>query len=257
MAVESSVSDKSYFQRFCDYMKRDTKGVEIATYTLSGVLLVVAYNKVRPITRFSKPSDIPKHFIREQIPQYGRVQKIEPSLQSGPLLMVKHRPPLNLIFWSDKTIPVKVAGIDVNANGYSWLQSVVVNRQITFIPVKGETSGNYAECCVHFYDRSKQGKTSRRVDVGQALLSLGFAKMSVPVPKRHPVAASKDPFESHIQSYFKSLARSENVAKDRRVGLWQQSLPPRMWPVKVWHNVLDGLVMRFRPQSHRLPELVR
>lgn len=135
--------------------------------------------------------------------------------------MVEHRPPLNLLFWSAKTLPVKVAGIDVNANGYSWLQSVVVNRQITFIPVRDKTTGDYAECCVYFYDRSNQGKSTRRVDVGQALLTLGFAKMSVSVPKRQP-AASKDPFEKHIQAYFRSLVRSENVARDRRVGLWQQ-----------------------------------
>lgn len=254
-----STEDKSYFQRFCDYMRRDTKGVEIATYTISGVLFVVAYNKIRPITRFAKASDIPRHFIREQIPQYGRVRKIEPSIQTGPLLIVRHQPPLNIFFWSSKTLPVKVAGIDVNANGYSWLQSVVVDRQITFLPVAGVGSGeqqDHAECRVFFHDRSKDGKSVRRVDVGEALLSLGFARMSVPVPVKAKVA-SKDPFERAVQGYLRALARSESEAKDRRVGLWQQSLPPKLWPAKLWQSTWDGLLLKISPPSRRLPELVR
>lgn len=255
----SAAEDKSYFQRFCDYMRRDTKGVEIATYTISGVLFVVAYNKIRPITRFAKASDIPRHFIREQIPQYGRVRKIEPSIQTGPLLIVRHQPPLNIFFWSSKTLPVKVAGIDVNANGYSWLQSVVVNRQITFLPVAaGGESGqqDHAECRVFFYDRFKDGKSVRRVDVGEALLSLGFARMSVPVPVKAKVA-SKDPFERAVQGYLRALARSEREAKDRRVGLWQHSLPPKLWPAKVWQSTWDSLLLKISPPSRRLPELVR
>lgn len=255
----SAAEDKSYFQRFCDYMRRDTKGVEIATYTISGVLFVVAYNKIRPISRFAKASDIPRHFIREQIPQYGRVRKIEPSIQTGPLLIVRHQPPLNIFFWSSKTLPVKVAGIDVNANGYSWLQSVVVNRQITFLPVAaGGESGqqDHAECRVFFYDPSKDGKSVRRVDVGEALLSLGFARMSVPVPVKAKVA-SKDPFERAVQGYLRALARSEREAKDRRVGLWQQSLPPKLWPAKVWQSTWDSLLLKISPPSRRLPELVR
>lgn len=259
MAEATKTEDKSYFQRFCDYMRRDTKGVEIATYTISGVLFVVAYNKIRPITRFAKASDIPRHFIREQIPQYGRVHKIEPSIQFGPLLIVRHQPPLNIFFWSSKTLPVKVAGIDVNANGYSWLQSVVVDRQITFLPVGGGESGqqqDHAECRVFFYDRSKDGKSVRRVDVGEALLSLGFARMSVPVPVKAKVA-SKDPFERAVQGYLRALARSEREAKDRRVGLWQQSLPPKLWPAKLWQSTWDGLLLKISPPSRRLPELVR
>lgn len=249
--------DKSYFQRFCDYMRRDTKGVEIATYTISGVLFVVAYNKIRPITRFAKASDIPRHFIREQIPQYGRVRKIEPSIQAGPLLVVRHQPPLNLFFWSSKTLPVKVAGIDVNANGYSWLQSVVVDRPITFLPVGGESGQDHAECRVIFYDQSKDGKSVRRVDVGETLLSLGFAQMSAPVPMKATKPVSKDPFERAVQGYFRALARSESEAKDRRVGLWQQRLPPKLWPAKLWQSTWDGLLLKVSPASRQLPELVR
>lgn len=31
MAGAAAVEDKSYFQRFCDYMRRDTKGVEVCS----------------------------------------------------------------------------------------------------------------------------------------------------------------------------------------------------------------------------------
>lgn len=247
--------DKSYFQRFCDYMQRDTKGVEITTYTISGILLAVAYNKIRPITRFGKPTDIPKHFIREQLPQRGQVRKIEPSIQSGPLLIVKHKPPLNIFFWSGKTLPVKVAGIDVNANGYSWLQSIVVNRKVTFVPMKYDASKNYAECSVYFDDRSTDGKYIRRVDVAQALLSLGFAKVNVAVPLKQ--ITTKDQYEKQMQAYYKLLSRSESLARDRRVGVWQQVLPPKHLLAKMWQNQWDKVVLRLSPQSHRLPPLVR
>lgn len=236
-------------------MSHDTKGVEIATYTVSGILFVVAYNKIRPITRFGKASDIPKHFIREQIPQYGRVAKIEPSIQSGPLLIVKHRPPLNIFFWSNKTLPIKVAGVDVNANGYSWLQTVVLNRQVTFVPVKDDTGKDYAECCVYFNELSSDKKWLRKVDLGQALLQLGFAKLSAPVPRVKLV--SKDPYEQRVHAYFKKLAHSESQAKDRRVGLWQHTLPPKVLPARLWQSMWDSLVQRLSPKSHSVPELVR
>ncbi|XP_055613553.1 uncharacterized protein LOC129760000 [Uranotaenia lowii] len=250
--------DKGYFRQFCEYMKRDTKGVEIAAYTLSGVLFVIAYKKIRPITRFGKPSDIPRHFIREQLPQYGRVQKIEPSIQSGPLLLIKHRPPLNLTPWSSKTLPVKVAGVEINANGYSWLQSVVTDRSITFIPVKEtDASGtDYAECRVYFYDRSSDGKSSRKVDVGHALVSLGFAKLNVTVVPKEKIP-KHDVLKRQTQHYLQTLAKTESIAKDRRVGVWQQSLPPKIWPALVWQSAVDSLVRRVTPASHQLPELVR
>lgn len=60
------------------------------------------------ITKFGKASDIPKRFIREKIIQQGTVKAIEPNLVSGPILRVDHKPPINLFFASDRTVPVKV-----------------------------------------------------------------------------------------------------------------------------------------------------
>lgn len=71
------------------------------------MIFAYAYIRKRPITKFGKPSDIPKMFIREKIEQNGIVSRIEPSAE-GPLLLVNHKPPVNLLFASKKTLPVKV-----------------------------------------------------------------------------------------------------------------------------------------------------
>ncbi|XP_049536168.1 uncharacterized protein LOC125951393 [Anopheles darlingi] len=234
----------SWFQRFSEFMRKDTKGVEIISYSLSGILFVVAYRKIRPFTRFGKASDIPQHFVRHQIRQYGRVDKIEPSLQHGPLLIVRHRPPANILFWSRKTIPIKVNGIDVNANGYSWLESVVSGNEISFIPMVASSANQHAEC------RVLLTQPNRTIDVGDALLSLGFAKLTVSVPKT--IRNRKDAYEAQLHQYYRSLAQSERYAKDRRNGLWQYTLPPRIWPLSLWPAVWDKVVY-----SKRLPVLVR
>lgn len=71
------------------------------------MLLAYAFYRKRPITKFSHPSQIPKFFIKEKLMQPGTVSKIEPTL-SGPLLHVNHKPPVNLFFFSKKTLPIKV-----------------------------------------------------------------------------------------------------------------------------------------------------
>uniref|UniRef100_A0A182PHX5 TNase-like domain-containing protein n=1 Tax=Anopheles epiroticus TaxID=199890 RepID=A0A182PHX5_9DIPT len=216
----------------------------IVSYTVSGILLIVAYRKIRPITIFGKPSDVPHHFIREQIKQYGRVTKIEPSQQYGPLLVVQHRPPAKIMFWSNKTISIKIDGIDVNANGYSWLQSVVADKNICFIPMKHPTSPAHIECRVCLKDSQKH------IDVGEALLSLGFAKLSVPVPKT--IRNRKDVYAVAVYQYYRTLAKAERYAKDRRNGLWQSLLAPRLWPLSLWPTLLDRVT-----NPSRLPALVK
>ncbi|XP_058115800.1 uncharacterized protein LOC131287744 [Anopheles ziemanni] len=234
----------SWFQQYTDFMHDDTKGVEIVSYTVSGILFIAAYKKIRPFTRFGQASDIPKHFIREQIPQYGKVTKIEPSLQHGPLLVVRHKPPANIFFWSKKAIPIKVNGIDINANGYSWLQSVVAGKDICFVPMLTSSNHAHAECRV-FLNESK-----KNINVGEALLSLGFAKLTVAVPA--PLKNRKDVHGVHLYQYYRCLAQAERFAKDRRNGLWQQALPPRMWPLPLWTQMWDRLL-----NANRLPALVR
>lgn len=199
---------------------------------------------VLQVTIFGKPSDIPHHFVRDQVKQYGRVTKIEPSQLYGPLLVVQHHPPAKVFFWSSKTIPIKIDGIAINANGYSWLQSVVTGKEICFIPMKEPSSAAQIECRVCINDSKKQ------IDVGEALLSLGFAKLSVPVPKS--VQNRKDVHAVALYQYYRTLAKAERYAKDRRNGLWQSSLGPRVWPLSLWPVLWDRVT-----NPNRVPALVR
>lgn len=246
MAAEPIKSDSgtSWWNQFSTFMRKDTKGVEIVSYSIAGVLFLVAYRKIRPFTIFGKSSDIPEHFIREQIKQFGRVTKIEPSQQYGPLLVVQHQPPAKILFWSNKTIPIKIDGVDINANGYSWLQSVVAGKNICFIPTKQPHSQVHAECRVYMAEPKKH------IDIGEALLSLGFAKLTVTVPK--PVRNRKDAHAVALYQYYRTLDKAERYAKDRRNGLWQYALPPRSWPLSLWPVLWDRIT-----SANRLPALVR
>ncbi|XP_053674058.1 uncharacterized protein LOC128724354 [Anopheles nili] len=245
MVVErGSIAQMTWWDEFSNFMRKDTKGVEIVSYSVSGILLLVAYRKIRPITIFGRASDIPSHFIRDQIKQYGWVNKIEPSQQYGPLLVVQHRPPAKILFWSKKTIPIKINGIDINANGYSWLQSIVAGKEICFVPMVANAHHDHAECRV-FLTGSKSN-----IDIGEALLSLGFAKLTIAVPK--PIRNRTDAHGAQLYHYYRLLAKAERYAKDRRNGLWQSSLPPRMWPLSLWPLMWDRVV-----KSNRLPTLVR
>lgn len=64
------------------------------------------------ITKFGKPYDIPKHFITNRIVQNGTVRSVEPNQVAGAILRVDHKPPVNLLFASKKTLPVKVNAKD-------------------------------------------------------------------------------------------------------------------------------------------------
>jgi len=79
-----TTSLKLRYQNFCEFMENNTRGVEIGIYSVSGLLFAVSYYKIRPITKFGKPSDIPRRFIAEKVIQNGTVQSIEPNQKAGP-----------------------------------------------------------------------------------------------------------------------------------------------------------------------------
>lgn len=60
------------------------------------------------ITKFGSARDIPKHFITKKVVQNGVIKSIEPNQAAGAILRVDHKPPINLLFASKKTLPVKV-----------------------------------------------------------------------------------------------------------------------------------------------------
>ncbi|KAJ6637313.1 Protein C3orf33 like [Pseudolycoriella hygida] len=230
----------SWYEQFSDYMERDTKGVEIGIYTVSGVLFAVACYKIRPITKFSKPSDIPNRFIKDQVLQYGNVSSIESAI-TGPLLKINHRPPLNIFFSSKKRLPVKIAGVQINSNGYSWLQTVTVNREVTFLPLSKEN--NHVECQVFLHNSSPQKPI---LDLAECLTILGFANVN------NNLGENKN-----LQKYYDNLIKLQNRAKKTRTGLWAEKIPPPVWPINSIQKYVSKVILSILPQNKRLPELVR
>lgn len=96
----------------------------------------------------------------------------------------------------------------MNANGYSWLQTIVAEKQVQFLPLSNK--GDYAaECKVVLLQHNK-----KPLDISKALLSLGFAQ-SVPVSREISTVHDKT-----LQKYFKQLLSEEKKAKSKRAGLW-------------------------------------
>ncbi|XP_059618231.1 uncharacterized protein LOC132262814 [Phlebotomus argentipes] len=249
MAVRSQ--EKSLFTQFCEYMDRETRGVEIGVYTISGVLLAVACHRMRPITKFRHPAQIPQHFMRNKLKQFGRVESVEPSQTAGPLLRINHKPPINIFFGNRDTLPVKLAGVTVNHNGLSWLQGVAVDHKVEFIPLF--THAEAAECVVFVLPSEQEKrlkKNPRSLDVAEALLSLGFAQ-TTGVPAQVPLKDKK------MRDYYKLLTYVEKKAKNGRQGVWSTKIPPPIWPLRLLRDSFDKLLLSVLPQSRRLPQLVR
>ncbi|XP_055902835.1 uncharacterized protein LOC129939008 [Eupeodes corollae] len=244
MAAIATKLSNSY-DSFCDYIQKDTRGAEITIYAASGLLFAYAYYKKRPITKFGKGTDIPRSFVRNKITQYGEIDSIDPSSKSGPLLLVNHKAPMGFLVPRAKRLPVKLPGVAVNANGYSWLQTVAVGRRIEFIPLSRDGDDNSAVCRVLLVcPENKQGL----IDASEALLSLGFGK-TVDLPE-----TIKD---AEWRKYYKQLVKVEQNAKKQRAGLWAASLPPQSWPLKITKEKLHSFILSLLPADRRLPELVR
>ncbi|GAB0088797.1 hypothetical protein DMENIID0001_032610 [Sergentomyia squamirostris] len=245
------MGEKSWYNKFCDYMDRETKGVEIGVYTISGIVLAVACHRMRPITKFRHPSQIPGHFIRNKVKQYGRVESIEPSQTAGPLLRINHKPPINIFFGIKETLPVKISGVSVNHNGLAWLQGVAVDRKVEFIPLA--KNADVAECAV-FVLPSEQEKRLKKnpkpLDVAEALLSLGFAQ-TAGIPTHLPMKDVK------LRDYYILLKYTEKKARRRREGIWAGKIPPPIWPFRFLRESFDRLTVSLLPQNRRLPQLVR
>lgn len=148
------------------------------------------------------------------------------------------------MIFSKKTVPVKLAGVDINSNGYSWLQSVTINKKIRFIPIT--INHDNIECQVLMLSAFPKKPD---LDLGDALISLGFAK-ATPLPR----ALTNDKILTH---YYKCLNSTENRAKRKRVGLWLTSLPPPSWPMRLLRNAVGNAITAITPPGKRLPQLVR
>lgn len=122
--------------------------------------------------------------------------------------MVNHKPPLHFLIPSWKLLPVKLPGISITANGYSWLQTVAVGKKVEFLPISNKSNDKTAECFVQIV--CPENKMAL-VDISEALLKLGFAKVDQ-IP-----ATVKD---VEFQKYLKKMQKYEQKAKSERLGLW-------------------------------------
>lgn len=58
--------------------------------------------------------------------------------------MVDHKPLISLLRSNNATLPVKVFGVKLSGHGISWLQAIVADHEIKFIPITKKK--NYVEC---------------------------------------------------------------------------------------------------------------
>ncbi|KAK2580211.1 hypothetical protein KPH14_012471 [Odynerus spinipes] len=113
------------YQKLTTFMEQNTRAVEFVCYGITGIGLLVAVYRVRPFSKFKKPSDIPPHFLKHTELK-GVVKRIDPSYST--LLMVDHKPLIPFPRFSRKKyLPIKLSGINVTNQGISWLQTECIN----------------------------------------------------------------------------------------------------------------------------------
>ncbi|CAH2007258.1 unnamed protein product [Acanthoscelides obtectus] len=231
------------FHSFSSAMERNSRGVEIGCYSVALIGLTVALRKVRPFSKFRKASDIPNHFIREKRELIGYVNRIEPD---GALLMVQHKPLINLPFIRASHLPVKISGVRVSGLGLSWLQTVVAGKEIKFIPIVKER--DFVQCQV-FLEKQTKEKKPHVLNVGESLLKIGFAVTE------HPTKPlSEDP--SYL-TYYHRLQSAENYALRQKMGLRYYIAPTRELIFKLysWLNILiDRLIKQITKTLPKVPK---
>ncbi|KZC11289.1 Uncharacterized protein C3orf33, partial [Dufourea novaeangliae] len=191
----------------------------ILSYGIASISLVVALYRIRPFSKFRNPTSIPSHFLHKKLPLQGTVMRIEPNY--GALLMVNHKPMIPLPRLNNsKYLPVKIAGVNVTANGISWLQTIVNGKSITFIPLM--STKEYLSCIV-----TASQENQEQIKIGQELVKLGFATVTKDSLKL------KDPEVLHYQ---KRLLKAQRWAECKRNGYWHFAKRPTL-PWKIQQNL--------------------
>lgn len=135
-----------------------------------------------------------------------------------------------------------MAGVQIDGNGYSWLQILATNKTVHFVPLNNE--GN--ECVAKVYLTEPGKKT---IDVGRALVGLGFAKAS-------PLAGNIGPaVKQSFENYERQLKLSELKAKSLRKGQW--SSLPESWIRWFTRTTIEKIIFNMKPMEKKLPSLVR
>lgn len=229
------------YQFLCNYLERDTVGSELAIYGTSALMLAVAYAKRKPaylVRQFKQPSHIPERLISERVMHTGRIAGVQQRDQDT-LLLIQHRPLIPLFTSRKRLLPVKLPGVRVDANGYSWLQQCLVGREATFLPLKSGRDGqDYVVCqlcLVH------PPKGDRLVDVSETLLKLRFARFV-----QDAAAAVK-----RNGKYYQHLRKVERTTAEKEAWLSWAATYPYIW--RRYHELKQRLLRK----EMLLPELVR
>ncbi|XP_047369514.1 protein C3orf33 [Vespa velutina] len=206
------------FQKFTIFMEQNNRAVVFISYGITGISLLFALYKIRPFAKFKKPSDVPRHFLRNTELQ-GRVARIDPSY--GTLLLVDHKPLIPFPrFGRDKYLPIKLAGINTTNHGISWLQIVISGKNITFLPLVKKK--DYVNCIVTFSE-----KNQKSINIAEELVKLGFGS----------ICNDKDYLLNNESTliYYKSLVKAEKFAQFKRNGYWHLVKKPTfLWKVKLF-----------------------
>jgi len=216
--VKDAVAEgKSFIDRCVSFMEKDTRGIQIVTYGVTSVGLLVALYRIRPFAKFTKPSDVPTRFVKMRVPLQGTAVRIEP--RHGALIMVDHKPLVDLPrFGAAKQLSVKVAGVDVTNHGISWLQTVVGGKQIEFIPIARKT--DYLDCTINVKDTEET-----TLSIGEELVRLGFGTIG----KLEPEPS----IDQKILQYKAALNCAQKQAKIERNGHWHFTINPTyLWRLR-------------------------
>lgn len=242
MSVASDMDQiRNFFNKFGDLMEENIKGVKIGCYSVALVGLTVAMRRVRPFSRFKKPSDIPNRFIKERRELTGIVERIEPS---GALLMVRHKPLIALPGMSSGALPVKVSGINITGHGISWLQAIVAGHEIKFIPVLKEK-----DCvqCEVLLEQQTHDKKLRIINVGESLVSVGFGMLgTVEIPLTTSTAYNK---------YYNRLKVAEAYAIRKKLGIKYYIKPTKSILAKLGKKINKLIVSQTQKPSVNVPKL--
>lgn len=226
------------FDSFINLMDKNNHGVQIACYSVALLGLTVSLRKVRPFSRFRRPSDIPNHFINEKRELIGYVKRIDPNKA---LLIIDHKPLVKLPLISSGNLPVKISGVEVNSLGTNWLQSIVADKEVTFIPIYKEK--DFVQCQVLLTQDAKD-KKPQVINIGERLVKIGFA-----VPEHIKTPLSEDP---SFRKYYSLLLRAEKEALRKRLGYKYYIIP-----TKKLIKYSNELLIRLYTQSKtNLPKLI-
>ncbi|XP_067632589.1 uncharacterized protein [Eurosta solidaginis] len=228
------------YDALCNYMERDTIGTQVAIYGTSSLMLLIAYIKRKPaylVRPFKKPSHIPEKLINERVMHTGLIRDVQIK---GPdtLLLINHRPLIPIFASKDRVLPVKLPGVQVSGNGISWLQTCIIGRRATFIPLAKSKRNDFVVsqlCLVH------PPKVGRLIDISETLLKLCFARFA---PDEAAATKRNNKYYEHLKKVEKKAINSQNWF------FWLARHPI------IWSMLRDAKAKVFSKEK-LLPELLR